>query len=246
MRLLIGIDDTDNKESRGTGFKSRQLGHLIEQVKLGHIKGITRHQLFVHDDIAYTSQNSSACLEVISDHFEKLHVFCKEYLIKEAADGSDAGLCISVWDNITEEIEIWGNRAKKEVLFLEDAIKLAHAKNIFLQGYTGTKIGQIGALAAIGLRKGGNDGRFIWLPGTKDLREFEAGIYKSSELIEILSIDQIIALDHTRIKNEAYICCDNWTRPVLKNGLVTLLVEKSKTTDYDWKTPSKDYIRANS
>lgn len=29
MIWYIGLDDTDNKNSRGTGFKSRQLGKLI-------------------------------------------------------------------------------------------------------------------------------------------------------------------------------------------------------------------------
>ena len=69
---------------------------------------------------------------------------------------------------------------------------------------------------------------------------------KNTALKEILCIDQFVSTDNIQIKNEMYICCDEWTRPVLKNGLVTLLVEKSKNSDYDWKTTTKDYIRANS
>ena len=67
MNYLIGIDDTDNKESRGTGFNSRQLVAAIEVENLGHVVGITRHQLFVHPEIPYTFQNSSACLDVTNN-----------------------------------------------------------------------------------------------------------------------------------------------------------------------------------
>ena len=48
MRILIGIDDTDNKDSRGTGYNSRQLAAAIESNNLGKVHGITRHQyLFI-------------------------------------------------------------------------------------------------------------------------------------------------------------------------------------------------------
>ncbi len=70
MRLLIGIDDTDNKESRGTGYNSRQLASAIEANGLGRVHGITRHQLFIHPDIPYTSQNSSACLDVDTESYK--------------------------------------------------------------------------------------------------------------------------------------------------------------------------------
>ena len=67
MRCLIGIDDTDNLESRGTGFRARQLGGRLAEAGLGKVRGITRHQLFVHPSIPYTSHNSSACLDVDLD-----------------------------------------------------------------------------------------------------------------------------------------------------------------------------------
>jgi hypothetical protein len=42
IKLLIGIDDTDNADSRGAGF----LAHQLEASVLGKVNGITRHQLF--------------------------------------------------------------------------------------------------------------------------------------------------------------------------------------------------------
>jgi tRNA(Ile2) C34 agmatinyltransferase TiaS len=84
MQLLIGIDDTDNKESRGTGFNARQLGHLLTKEGC-EVMNITRHQLFVHNDIPYTSQNSSACLNVIAKDIEKVKQLSLDFMRKAAA-----------------------------------------------------------------------------------------------------------------------------------------------------------------
>ena len=131
MKLLIGVDDTDNKDSRGTGYLSRQLAHLIESNNLGRVNGITRHQLYVHQDIAYTSQNSSACLDVESNQENELILYCANFLKENAAQGSDAGLCIVTWKEINDEIIDWGRSAKKEVLNLVDA-KVLPGKAIFI------------------------------------------------------------------------------------------------------------------
>jgi len=244
MRLLVGIDDTDNKDSRGTGFKSRLLGLLIEESKLGKVNGITRHQLFVHESIAYTSQNSSACLDVDTIQEEKIKFFCAQFLRKEAADGSDAGLCITKWESISGEVQEWGRRAKNEVLNLNEARLLAEKNKIYLEGFTGTLIGQIGALAAIGLRKSGNDGRFIWLHGTRELRDFDAGIYTGEELKLKAGINKVQTENGLLIKDNDRIFCDGWTRPVLLNNCSVLLVEKINFVNYEWKTIAKEHIRS--
>ena len=65
-RWLIGLDDTDNLESRGTGFKARQMAEHLERSQTGLIAtSITRHQLLVDPRIPYTSHNSSACISVV-------------------------------------------------------------------------------------------------------------------------------------------------------------------------------------
>lgn len=244
MKLLIGIDDTDNKESRGTGFRARQLATLIEEHKLGLVRGITRHQLFVHEDIAYTSQNSSACLDVESDFYDEIKTFCSDFLLTESAPGSDAGLCIAEWDAISEKIQDWGKKAKVEVLTLEASIRLAGEEDIFLCGLTGTKIGQIGALAAVGLRKTGNDGRFIWLSGTGELRDFDSGSYAVSELKQKAGIQKVKDLNLHDIPENEIVLCDGWTRPVLLKNNSVLFVEKTKFAKHEWKTVTKEYIRS--
>ena len=61
--LLIGIDDTDNLDTRGTGYRARTLAQGLVDAGLAAVHGITRHQLLVDPRIPYTSHNSSACLQ---------------------------------------------------------------------------------------------------------------------------------------------------------------------------------------
>jgi len=243
MMLLIGIDDTDNKESRGTGYLSRQLAHRLEGQKLGLVKGITRHQLYVHPSIAYTSQNSSACLVLETGRENEVTIFCSNYLKQEAAQGSDAGLCIAREDKIDEEVMEWGIAAKREVLQLDEAVNLARKHSIYLQGFMGELIGQIGALAAVGLRRTGNDGRFIWMQGIRELRDFDSGIYTVNDLIWNTGIEMVQTMEGKLVPGNQKVYCDGWTRPVIKNHLAILLVEKVNFADYDWKTIAKDHIR---
>jgi len=243
MRILVGIDDTDNKESRGTGFLSRQLAKRIQEEKLGKVDGITRHQLFIHPDIAYTSQNSSACLDVFTEKKEELNNYCENFVRAESANGSDAGLCIANWNTVTDDIQEWGRRAKVEVLKLEDAINIATNNNIYLEGFTGIIIGQIGALAAVGLRKRGNDGRFIWLDGPTELRELKSGIFKLEELKLITGIENFITINGLPLEKNCRVLCHDWIRPILKDGKPTLVLEKVKNEEYEWKAASKEHIR---
>ncbi|KUK59679.1 MAG: tRNA(Ile2) 2-agmatinylcytidine synthetase [Methanoculleus marisnigri] len=46
MTLYLGIDDTDTRESRGTGRLARTIA--AELARSYTVTGVTRHQLFVH------------------------------------------------------------------------------------------------------------------------------------------------------------------------------------------------------
>lgn len=244
MKLLIGIDDTDNKESRGTGHNSRQLAAAIEAENLGHVIGITRHQLFIHPDIPYTSQNSSACLEITTDSYNKIVDFCREFMLNIGAVGSDVGLCIVDRIKVPDEIVKWGVDAKSVVLKMEDAIDKAQRNEIYLEGLTGTKDGIIGALAAVGLRTSGNDGRFIWLNSKKNLRDIECGIYDVEELVGQAGINivQPIGEEVVNLKDKVYL--NEWVKPVLRNSSSVLLVEKIKNNNsYEWKCATKEFVK---
>ncbi|HLO84934.1 MAG TPA: hypothetical protein VK203_07965 [Nostocaceae cyanobacterium] len=189
MRLLIGIDDTDNATSGGTGNLARQLIKEIIEQNLAQVISICRHQLLVSPEIPYTSHNSSACMmvETTSDLIKPLTDCCREFLLQYSEEGSDVGLCIGEWNQVNLVVENFGKQAKEKVLTQEEALSVAKECGLFLEGLTGTKDGIIGALAAVGLRKTGNDGRFIWLSGLYDL----AGVYTASQLFQAVKIDRI-------------------------------------------------------
>ncbi len=244
MRLLIGIDDTDNKESRGTGYNSRQLASAIESAGHGIVHGITRHQLFVHPDIPYTSQNSSACLDVSCGKYEGIKSFVRDFMVNIGAEGSDVGLCIAENDKIPDEITEWGTKAKSLVLKMSDAYDLASKHNIYLEGLTGTKVGIIGALAAIGLRKGGNDGRFVWLRSSKNLRDIEQDVHTVEVLLTEAGID-VVQYNGTHILNpNDKVYLNGWARPVLRNSKAVLLVDNEvNNKSYEWKCSAKESVK---
>jgi len=244
IRLLIGIDDTDNAESRGTGFNARQLAHTLENQGLGRISGITRHQLFVHPDIPYTSRNSSACINIQTAAPGEVKNQCRAFLIACSAPGSDSGLCIIRPEEVSAEILDWGKQAKQSVLKMADAIRLAKETKFYLEGFTGNQQGIIGALAAVSLHAGGNDGRYIWRKGIRELREMRAGIFTSEELIIELMLDEISSLDGVHPRSSDRIAVNEWIRPILKNNKAVLITERiENNNEYEWKLTGKEVIR---
>ncbi len=166
MKIFICIDDTDNIDSKGTGEIAVEIAESIEANFGATCKSVTRHQLFVHPDIPYTSHNSSMCFEadINSNDLEKVINAAIHILHTESAEGSDPGLCVFVPERLTQhqhqEIIHFGLKAKQEVLTKEDAYGLANSLSIHLSEHGGTGQGVIGALAGVGLRLTGNDGRF--------------------------------------------------------------------------------------
>jgi hypothetical protein len=239
MRYLIGIDDTDNLESRGTGHRARQMADFLAQQGLIQALGITRHQLLVSPEIPYTSHNSSACLLVQAEPEKENEIWnasC-EFLLKESASGSDAGLCLAKWEAVSAQVRAFGLRAKQVVLTQLEAEQTALDNEIHLQGLTGTHGGIIGALAGVGLHHAGNDGRFLWLPGLRELN----GIQTVSELCKRGHFDEIRTLNGTILPPEALVDVGEWVRPILRNNQAILFVEEQ---NHEWHILPKDHIKS--
>lgn len=244
MRCLIGIDDTDNLESRGTGFRARQLGARLSDSGRGVTRGITRHQLLVHPEIRYTSHNSAACLDVeLHDgaHWPWLIEFCRDYLGCESATGSDAGLCVARAADVDQPIVDHGRDAKTRVLTQDDASAIARGRNLHLEGLTGDHGGIIGALAAVGLRCGGEDGRFLWVEGVREL----SGTEIVGVLLASTGIESVETTSGEPLPADARIRVDPWPRPILRGHRAVLLARPAGDTDggYGWEILSKDEVR---
>lgn len=240
---MLAIDDTDNLTSRGTGFLARQLALQLAQEGLADVKGITRHQLLVDPRIPYTSHNSSACLVISKlDDAQAVFDYTCNYLLKESAEGSDAGTVLIRRALIPEEVFVFGKAAKVSVLEQCDAVAMAKRNGIPMAGLTGTGGGVIGALAAVGLSASGRDGRFLWI---KKLRSM-SGAHKSVEELEReTGVTVQSARDAgIRIEKNERVDLGEWPRAVLLNEKPTLLVEKADEPDFSgWRSASKNFVR---
>lgn len=241
--FFVSIDDTDNLESRGTGHRARLLGALLAERGLAKVHGISRHQLYVHDDIPYTSHNSSLCLDINwhGESIDELESLARQFLLDHAAPGSDAAYCIAEASEINNDIIQFGRNAKCSVLTQTDARTAAKRAGFRLEGVTGDEGGVIGALAAVGLRKTGHDGRFVWVEGVRELN----GVLTLDALLTSTGIDEARSLDGTKPDHNHIISVDPWPRPVLIEHKAILLVERVETThdNFDWRLVPKEVTK---
>ncbi len=239
MRYLLGMDDTDNLESRGTGHLARQLAYILGLNQLSQPLGITRHQLLVSPEIPYTSHNSSACLLLEADPQKENEIWVKscDFLLTNSAPGADAGLCLAKWEAISAQVRAFGQRAKQVVLTRLEAEQTAVNSAIRLLGLTGTRGGVIGALAGVGLHQAGNDGRFLWLPGLREL----AGRLTVAELCARGKIDCVRPLVGENLSSETLVEVGEWVRPILHDGQANLYVEEQNN---EWHILSKEHIKS--
>ena len=158
--IYAGIDDTDVKDSPGTNQLARW---LIARLRPDYRSLVAvRHQLLFDPRVPYTSKNSSASLVwepsargSVEDLAAKIRGLMGEWFVT----GSDPGLCVT--DRVPGEIVSFGQRCQREIVSQDEARGLASRHAVFLEGLGGTEDGVIGALAAVGLCAGGNDGRVV-------------------------------------------------------------------------------------
>jgi hypothetical protein len=174
MNYLVCIDDTDMPGTKGTGWLAQELCDIISNRGLAASSPISRHQLFVHRDIPYTSHNSSMCFELALNNLKSnqnnqnngsidpVIDLMADFLETRSQRGSDPGLCVA---GLTEDLDRkrlieFGENAKHAVSSKEAAYALADKVGIHLSDHGGTGQGVVGALAGIGLRLSGADGRY--------------------------------------------------------------------------------------
>jgi hypothetical protein len=241
--ILVGIDDTDKFEGRGTGYLSRQLRALIAASGIARVDEITRHQLLFDRRIRYTSHNSALCMriEVPSADISAVADMCRSYLLEHSAAGAGAGLCIAAWSSVSTVIQDFGFKAKKEILTQDQARDLARREGLLLEGLIGDHGGVIGALAAVGLRRSGRDGRIAWRPGLRETR----GIVTAAHLLSHSGIDAIRQVHSGEpVDASDRISVNPWPRSVMIDGRAVLLVEPTgKPNDqYQWQLAPKNIL----
>lgn len=166
--LLIGLDDTDTRDSRGTGHLARQVAAALAADY--PLLGVTRHQLLVDPRVPYTAKNSCAAILLGSRGHVDLHTLMERVRAIMRAHfnpGSDPGLCVVT--HVPPEITAFGRRVQRDVVTQDEARALAAAHGIRLMGLGGSEDGVIGALAAVGLAACGDDGRYVLVGRSREL-----------------------------------------------------------------------------
>ncbi len=242
MILLLGIDDTDDDSSRGTGYQARRLGHEIQESGLGELRAVTRHQLLIDSHIDYTSRNSSACLvlETTEDQIPSLIALARSELETHCAPDSQVGICLAAPSAVDAAVQDFSQAAKRKVLSVDAAQAQSQQREIHLEGVKGSGAGVIGALAAIGLHASGNDGRFVWIPKLRDLD----GRYTVAGLTKLLDV-YVETISGGALPPSAEIDALEWMRPILRKGHAILLAEEENVDGkIGWRFADKPTVKA--
>jgi tRNA(Ile2) C34 agmatinyltransferase TiaS len=221
--IYIGLDDTDNSTSRGTGRLARQIA--AELSANYPVVGVTRHQLLVDPRIPYTSHNSSAAIlighpcdneparpELLDDIFER----ARSLMQSDFQPGSDPGLCIAA-SPVAAHFTAFGKRAQGEVVTQAEARSLAAMYVVRLDGLGGTQDGVIGALAAVGLAACGDDGRYILVGRSREL----AGL-QTLDTVLALGVAAVCTLDGAPVQAGPVLA--DKLRPARRDGQPVLYV----------------------
>lgn len=242
MQVLVCIDDTDNLDSPGTGELADEVARTIRTRNWGETYFISRHQLFIHPDIPYTSHNSSMCFgaDIDPDCLDELIAEAGSFLVEQSAEGSDPGLCVVNLTTLTEPgtLIFFGQEAKRTVLSKDAAYGLAKRLDIHLSEHGGTGQGVIGALAGAGLRLSGNDGRMrgrLKLPaGAQELSVKMLHAHRDIDVVQTPAGEVLPDGAIVRLGEKA--------KTVLLGGLSTLLVVADESTGA-WRSCSNQELQ---
>jgi hypothetical protein len=234
--------------TKGTGWLVQGLCEQIETLGWGRCSAISRHQLFVHEDIPFTSHNSSMCFEIALENkpMEPVIDFMADYLETCSQKGSDPGLCVAKLDSrlARKELIAFGKMAKQAVTSKAVAYDLARQAGIHLSEHGGTGDGVVGAVAGVGLRLSGNDGRYrgwyhLGLPGS---------IVRVDTLCDFPFIDQLVTRTGTVLSTEMSVSIGSEKTKTVrmdnKQVVVVLRNEDAEKTGVEYRTITKQEAKA--
>jgi hypothetical protein len=220
--ILIGIDDTDTLSSPGTNQLARW---LVARLPPGYrATMILRHQLLFDPRIPYTSQNGSASIGLEADRDgdpTTLVSLLRQEIRAWYVSGSDPGLCLA--DRVPAGVVEFGRRCQRDLVTQQEARDLARDAGLLLVGFGGTEDGVIGALAAVGLRAGGDDGRVIHRPEWTWPDGF-AGAHPVAAILA-RGVDEVRELGSGAAVEEGTVDVGKRLRPNVRRGRVVLFVE---------------------
>lgn len=219
MTIYLGIDDTNADGTPDTGEIAVAVATAL--ARDFPVLGVTRHQLYRHDDIPATTGNVAFCIHIDESGnavCEQAFASARELVSKHAAPGSNPGICVLSGDLVIPEISVFAGDAKTCVLSLNEARIVARRAGLFVGGF-GTMQGLIGAVAAVGLAASGNDGVFVQRGTLCDL----AGTC-TIDAVLAAGVDEVRTVSGAEVTDGA-ITFDGFPEPALEGGRAVLHVE---------------------
>ncbi len=210
---VVGIDDTDMPGIGGTGGLARRM--VDELADVADSLGVTRHQFYQGPGVPKTSRNSSAAIVFFAELTpHELLEAVATIVTRESIPGSDPGVAL-LTEAPPDAILEFARAAQRGLVTRSAAVRLAADENIPLVGLGGTEDGVIGALSGAALRADGNDGRFVGLPGIRDV----SGPITVAELVDRTAIQQVVdEATGTGLEGGVIIDVGDWLRPRLLHG----------------------------
>lgn len=233
MNFYLCIDDTDDAvKSIGTGQIASMIYDALRDRGSVMRYHITRHQLLLDPRIDYTSHNSAMCMEGSTElSADEIWKISEEYLLRMRAETSNPGMCLYIPPETPDEELLcrFGRKAKEQVLMIEDALEAAEkTSGVRLGAPAGNGNGQIGALAGIGLRLGGNDGTF------RGKIKFDRKVVcTAGEMKKRLGIENIYTLTKEIIPDDAFVRTSGNVKLIYRNFQAAALGRKMSDGTYE-------------
>ena len=238
--MFIGVDDTDIPGTPGTGRLARSLADYLESDGAGKVCGVTRHQLLLDPRIPYTSHNSAACIELDPNQgAASIFDACSAFLKANAIHGSDTGLCVTAGPSISGDTIGFGKQAQSYVLEIGQAKAVSASEGALVGALGPVGQGTIGAVAAVGLRGSGTDGRFIELRGIRQV----GGVLSVRELKERTDVACVSGSDLVELAEDHVVDTQDWLRPRLIGHQAVLVVEPHRQLPGSWISVDKRNTR---
>ena len=225
VTVYLGLDDTDVLHDGGTGALARSLARLVVTALPGsRLEGVSRHQLLRDPRVPCTRRNRCSCVVVRIERrrMDDLRRLGRAHVLERSVVGSDPGYCVLEEAQIGSEVIAFARLAKRELVEQRTALSLASAMGIHLEPLGGTGDGVIGALAAVGLRRGGDDG---WLTLWGRIREIDGALSVGRLLEE--GLDAVEDERGRPLSTDEAVQTGGRMRPALHRGRRVLVVRRS-------------------
>ena len=240
--LVVGVDDTDDlSKETSTGAIAQSIADAAVALGGSLRLGVTRHQLLLSEEVSYTSHNSSMVFEAFfpADKVNLLYEKAQVLIAELCAPTSNPGLCVAVLPAVQESPDFsreldrlitFGEQAKIRYCAIKEAYQLAESISwLRLLSCGGDETGVVGALAGVGLRLGGNDGRFRGKDRLSSLllAEDSCTVDSAVHALEAAVSGPVLVFDTdgSPLNLETTLYVRKEVKPVLRSSALTIICE---------------------